>query len=893
MFDQQQIPGRKTRYLIFAIIVCMLSSIFEACYCQAQTSQDSLLELLKYDAQSAFFQKKYQTAIRKWQQFLMLDKQRKDTLDIAQIYINIGLSYSRISDFSKAFDSYNQAQVLYEKMGYTTGIIHSLRYAASLYTQIADYGNALRKFLKAYELAPNAADSPFRSSIIAAIGNTYLKLNDFDRARHYFYQVLEIKRDKENLTGQGQVIAQLGVLNFYEGYFDSALIQFKHAIRIQEKIGDHFGLKTSYLNLGLLYYTRNQLKSAMTYFRKALASQKAVDDLESQPATLLRMSDISYHRQQFGQAFSWCSQALQKAKQLGNPLDQAESLRKMGLIKFTQNQFHDAMKYMESALALALDANSPEEIWKVYLGIGVIKEKQKLFLEASESFKHALSYIELTTPRRRLFSEPKEFIHNKLDTYFKAINSLLQLHEKFPDQDYLTQAFETAERLSARRLHDALYRLFPKDQDRDIRENLTLIKALQLQKEAFEKILLNEKIKPTLSQNVWKMLSLRNYITKTQQNIHRLEQAVFKTHPDYRLLFTTPSAMLDSIRTHLAANQVLIKYQILPEKLLIFIVTARQIKYKDIGLSEPKFFEMLHEFRSALNLSTAFKALPIELKSERASHLAKLNQKFSDYLLAYVCDETTPEQELLIIPDQYLSFFPFVILTAPSSDGRPIYLLESRTIRFFNSGAHLLAAKKFNLRNSDHALILASNDTSLQDDRNEGVNIANGLKKSAIACDIYDTDVSDWSRRAYKIIHVALSGEWQGESIENSYFKLAAKKTLRTQPEIFLSEWFGIRASDSAFVFLSSFNANLSERQTDQGLLSLIEVWKMMKAASILVSLWETPIESRKLLVSEFYKRLQSGQSPAQALCMAQLSMIKSKQFADPFYWAGFQVYGH
>lgn len=894
MFNTQKIRlARKTHYLILFINVFLFLRVFEVAYSQAKTSQDSLLELLKQDALSAFFQKKYQTAIRKWQQFLVLDKQRKDTTEIAQIYINLGLSYSKISDFTKAFDSYTQAQSIYEKYGYTIGVFQSLRYVASLYFQIADYRTALTKYLKALKIIKDSSGSTFQAFIITAIGNTCLKLNNYDKARGYFYQALQIKRNRGSLRGQGQISSQLGVLNFYEGNLDSAFIHFKNSIEIQEKLKDHTGLRTSYLNLGYVYYIRDQLSSAMTQFKKALASQKAVEDLASQPTTLLKISDVAYRRNQFVQALSWCDQALNKAKQLGNPLDQAECLRKMGLIKFSQNQSSEAFKYMDNALTLALEANSAELIWKIYLGLGLIKEAQNLFFEASGYFKHAIGYIELTTFKRSLFREPQGFIHNKIDTYFKAINALLELNTKSPNADYLQQAFEMSERLSARRIHNSLFYLFPKDSDPDIRDKIALIKGLQSRKEAFENMLLKERIKPILDQNAWKTLSLRNYITKTNKIIRRYQNIVFKTRPDYRLLFVTPSAMLDSIQSHLRSDQVLIKYQILPEKLLIFLITPSQIKHKVIQLTKSNILNLLREFRSELSLAIEPAYLTSESKKERATQLAKLIRKFSDYLLPFILNETTPEQELLILPDQFLSFFPFPVLLAYLSGDKATYLIEKRLIRLFNSGTHFLSAKYFNFKNLDNALIIASNKSYSVDTWNEPEAIASELKKSAIEIDILNKNIPDSSSKAYSLIHLELAGEWDGEFIQKSYFELGVQNNSGNLQRIFLPDWFRIRTSDSALIFLTAFNAFLSEKYSDQSLLSLIECWKIMKAASIVVSLWETPSESRRLLVTEFYNRLHTGLSPAQALRIAQLSLIKSKQFSAPFYWAGFQLYGY
>jgi CHAT domain-containing protein len=44
-------------------------------------------------------------------------------------------------------------------------------------------------------------------------------------------------------------------------------------------------------------------------------------------------------------------------------------------------------------------------------------------------------------------------------------------------------------------------------------------------------------------------------------------------------------------------------------------------------------------------------------------------------------------------------------------------------------------------------------------------------------------------------------------------------------------------------------------------------------------------------LMDEFYDELNKGASPDAALRNAKLSLLRSKEFHNPFYWAPFQLY--
>ncbi|RME24910.1 MAG: CHAT domain-containing protein [Deltaproteobacteria bacterium] len=61
---------------------------------------------------------------------------------------------------------------------------------------------------------------------------------------------------------------------------------------------------------------------------------------------------------------------------------------------------------------------------------------------------------------------------------------------------------------------------------------------------------------------------------------------------------------------------------------------------------------------------------------------------------------------------------------------------------------------------------------------------------------------------------------------------------------------------------------------------------------SIVGSLWKVDDAGTGLLMGELYRQLASGADLAHAMQRAQLSMLAEEGWSDPFYWAGFEVFG-
>ncbi len=65
-------------------------------------------------------------------------------------------------------------------------------------------------------------------------------------------------------------------------------------------------------------------------------------------------------------------------------------------------------------------------------------------------------------------------------------------------------------------------------------------------------------------------------------------------------------------------------------------------------------------------------------------------------------------------------------------------------------------------------------------------------------------------------------------------------------------------------------------------------------AKSVLASLWTVEDKSTSLLMREMYKRKQhSGVTKIQALSETQSSLLNSKEYSHPFFWAPFILMGN
>jgi CHAT domain-containing protein len=76
-----------------------------------------------------------------------------------------------------------------------------------------------------------------------------------------------------------------------------------------------------------------------------------------------------------------------------------------------------------------------------------------------------------------------------------------------------------------------------------------------------------------------------------------------------------------------------------------------------------------------------------------------------------------------------------------------------------------------------------------------------------------------------------------------------------------------------------------------EGLVGLAWAFLRAGAHNVIAGLWEVTDASTEQLMDRFYDELDKGASPDTALRAAKLSLLRSSNFHNPFYWAPFQLY--
>lgn len=281
-----------------------------------------------------------------------------------------------------------------------------------------------------------------------------------------------------------------------------------------------------------------------------------------------------------------------------------------------------------------------------------------------------------------------------------------------------------------------------------------------------------------------------------------------------------------------------------------------------------------------------------------------------------IADRSLRNKRLLIAADGKLQSIPFSALPIPNADeinndqidwrDPPPPLLRSNEIVHIPSASTLslmrARVRDRNLAPQPLALVvdpaLSGAKREVEVIRSEAVDEGIGDQDLVHVRELTatETNVSDItsSLNQYRLIHFAMHGQvneddpaksglllfLNGQSGEEHYF-------LR------LTDVFNLPVLSADLVVLSSCQTGLGSEVQGEGLVGLTKGFMYAGAERVLVSLWNVNDEATAALMTRFYNELiDHHNSPAEALRKAQLDMLNSDEWQNPFYWAGFTLQG-
>ena len=144
------------------------------------------------------------------------------------------------------------------------------------------------------------------------------------------------------------------------------------------------------------------------------------------------------------------------------------------------------------------------------------------------------------------------------------------------------------------------------------------------------------------------------------------------------------------------------------------------------------------------------------------------------------------------------------------------------------------------------------------------------------------------SKNNFSIVHISTHGQFSSDPLKTVL--LAYDKVINIREFDKLLK--GKIKTDADAIELLVLSACQTAKGNKRSALGMAGVAAQAGARTTIATLWLVDADSTALLMEEFYKGLKNGISKAEALRLAQLTLMKNPKYAHHYYWAPFLLVG-
>lgn len=371
------------------------------------------------------------------------------------------------------------------------------------------------------------------------------------------------------------------------------------------------------------------------------------------------------------------------------------------------------------------------------------------------------------------------------------------------------------------------------------------------------------------------------------------------TNPSTRRA-TNPFELKDLQRL-LPTQTAILQYNVLQDKLLIWLITATDVRVKEKTITQKALNDLVMLYLSRIN----------KVSSASTEEARLTGKQLYETLISPIEPLLKTDHLIYFIPDKILNYLPFSALVSPHTGNyfvQDFQLAMTPSASIFAHASELARKKPALLQERILCVGNPSFDRQafpmlpdLPNTRREAVAVAANYATSRI---LLDQDArkqiiqSEMERS--DVIHLALHALTDEKSPLNSGLVLARAPTrlgskMTGGDLLQAEEIYHFNLQKSRLVVLSACQSGVERYYQGEGMIGLACPFLAAGVPLVVASLWPVDSEATSELMRNFhYQRKHNRLTTVEALRQAQLDWLNQSEpsYRHPYYWAAFTVIG-
>lgn len=747
-----------------------------------------------------------------------------------------------------------------------------------------------------------ASKNPQRdAAILNDRGNLLLRAGRLDEAEGAFEDALAIATDAGDVHRRGEVLSDLGELNMVRGQYGTAVKQIEEAIKLLARVNSRVTQSGAWLKLAEIYMTIGARDSARLSIEKARelavrskfrTSEVSVEMIDAARRFINSEIGVDELHAALRRLFELPIAAEMTPPNTADLLDRVFSLRITNPSAFLVDGIRNIpnlavmaamlegkllvdkgdLAAARTVLQKGLSMNPSPDLragFHAYLGATWVREGD--MAKAAESFSDAAKALDLAVDDMRVEEMVSDYLGTGRGLYFVMLVETLARQGRFAD------AFDQSERARARAFLQLLgnTRLEPR-RGADV-QLAREAETLRTQIAAWERQL-RFASEPEARK-------IRTDLREARVQYGALLTRIKTSSSEYASLVSVKPLNLEEIRGALPADTTLVSYFVTPWNVHAWVVDRTTLQH----VAMPADAKALAR---AACWPGQVDARGVIVEDEQRCGGFENPEDAYDLLFARV-RPLIANRRVLIVPHGPLHYIPFGALRDPKS-GR--YLIEDFTITYAPSASALRFLHEKESPVDGGALVLGNpkgwEGRDLPNATVEATRVAEAFgTRPLLGADAMESRLYELNGKV-DLIHLAAHGSYDEDNPLFSRIVLAPGDGRDGNLEVheILTE---LDLTGVNLVVLAACDSALGKRNSGDDVVGLTRALLYAGSPGVISTLWRINDEATAALMDEFYQRLLAGDSAADALRAAQLSMLHNDAFSNPRQWAAFVLSGN
>jgi CHAT domain-containing protein len=817
-------------------------------------------------AKEQYNARRYAESLATFEEARTLAESQGDAVQVA--HANMGIAWIRLmrNDVDAAMALVEQARMTFEAAGDCENTARAVFQLASMHIGAGRVLIARELLEKALTLVES---DKLRAEILQRLGSAEGTLGHHREAMEALREAIVFAERTNFRNVVAAAYHSMAVIHLNQGNLELAIFYEEKSLAIGRERKNAIVVSQSLNSLATIYDLKGESERAISLYREIMDVADGLKYTRGMVISRANIAGVYIHMRRFAEAEQMLATVFKLLETYEDATTRAIALRDRAMILDYCGEYEAAL---EDALAAA--AHRDDE-WRYQYEsetlVGYLCRKLGRTDEARAALDRAIRIVETT--RARSSGEETRFFDHRSDAYVEMAGLLA-------DEGDVKGALAYAERYRSRVLID-LMRPMPGDRSQE----------LSAEEAARERELLDR-----LSALQGDGARENEELSTARREYDAFQHDLADAHPRLRVeRGTLEPVTIDEAVARLPNDAALVEYVVTENATYAFVISHGTIEVRAIPVTRDELTKESAAFR--------------DLLAARRPDFRRLATSLHETLISPVADLLRKQRTWILIPDGPLWNLPFQALVG--RDGK--YVAEHAAIVYAPSmtawvemgrasAAERSGEKRRELLAFGNPTVPAASGTEhlrgkLAPLPEAETEVRSAARLYGAGSTVYFRDEATEERfkkeaGRYRILHLAGHGVLNDASPMHSYLILAAANRGTEDGYLEARELMQMNLG-AELVVLSACETARGEYAAGEGIIGFSWALFAARCRTQVVSQWKVDSAATSVLMRKFHESVAPDRHrAASALQKSIKSMLQSKEYRHPFYWAGFVVLG-